>query len=409
MPHTTFARFRAMSPSIHALLYLYWIYGFTYALTNVFIQIFLYQKFTSIQLNVYATMALFTGLMLGFCIPGYIAGRWKLNIKKGFLWSFIANGIAILALLYITDTLSALFVMLVIGFGQGIFYLTVNTFELSETKDRERDFYSSVLNSGGQILSLVGPACATALIWLSGNILNIGNFTLLFAAAPAVYLLGFLCFSNLHDYYPKPVTWADIAHFFTDRRNQYAQLYTAANGFQEILGIIVPPLVILFILGTALRVGIYSTLFAIFSAVCVLAVANYRTYKNRFKIYGVTTLGLTVALTTLGYLFSFVGLIFYTLLEGVFTPLNNVSSHVVSLASMEIGRKESDFYATMILRDFSLWVWRMVGGVVFLATIDLLHTQKEFLSSGLYLEAAGFVGTYLGAYFLVKKMQEHLS
>ncbi|MDE1924829.1 MAG: MFS transporter [Patescibacteria group bacterium] len=403
----TIQKIRALRPSVRSLLFLYWINAFTTGLTGVFIQIFLYQKFTSISLNVLATMVLYSGIMLGFCIPGYFAARLRLNIKGGFIWSFVSTGIAIFALLYITSVASALTVMLLWGFGQGIFWLTVNTFELTETKDHERDFYSSVLNAGNQILGLAGPACATLLIWLSGIVLHLGTFTLLFTVAPSIYFLGFFCFSSIRDYRPKPLVWADVSHFFKDRENQYAQIYTAGMGFQQTLGITVTPLVILFILGTALRVGVYSTFFALFSAFCVLALANYRTHSNRLKIYGFTTLGLTIAISILGYLFSFAGLVIYTVLEGIFTPLNNVSSHVVDLASMEIGRKESDFYATMILRDLSLWFWRLLGGAVFLLALQFLQDEKGFLSFGLYLLAAGLVFTYLGAYFLVKKMQEN--
>lgn len=404
---TTFARVMALRPSVRSLLYLYWINAFTTGLTGIFIQIFLYQKFTSLPFNVLATMALYTGIMIGFCIPGYFAARLNLNIKGGFVWSFISTGFAIVALLFISGIMSALWVMLLWGFGQGIFWLTVNTFELTETKDAERDFYSSVLNAGNEILGLAGPACATALIYISGSLLHIGTFTLLFTVAPAIYLLGFFCFDTIRDYRPKPIEWADMSHFFTDRRNQYAQLYTGGMGFQQTLGVTVPPLVILLILGTALRVGLYSTFFAIFTAVCVLAVAQYRTRSNRLEIYGFTTLGLVAAISILSYLFSFVGLIIYTVLEGVFTPLNNVSSHVVDLASMEIGRENRDFYATMLLRDFSLWFWRLLGGFIFLFALHLFNTEKQYLSFGLYLLAAGLVFTYCGAYFLVKKMQAH--
>lgn len=401
----TLARFRAMRPPVRSLVFLCWINSFTSGLTGIFIQIFLYQRFNNLSLNILATMSLYTGLMVGFCVTGWLASRLTLNIKMGFLWSFVIMGVATPAFLYTHSIASALWVSLLCGIGQGVYYLTVNTFELSETYKSERDFYSSVLSAGNQILSLLGPACATSLLWLSGVVLHIGTFTLLFVVAPAVYLLGFLCFKNIRDYYPKPITQADLAHFFVDRRNQYAQIYTAGTGFQQTLGVIVPPLVIFFILGSALHVGIYNTFFAVFSAFCVLVVAQYRTPSNRLRIYALTTVGLVCVISLFGYLFSFVALVIFTIIEGILSPLNNISSHVIDLDSMEIGRKESDFYATMLLRDFSLWVWRMVGGGVFLYVINFFHTQKEYLSVGLYLLATGLACTYLGAYFLVKKMQ----
>ena len=150
------------------------------------------------------------------------------------------------------------------GFGQGIFWLTVNTFELSETRDEERDFYASALNAGTQILGLAGPACATILIWLSGTVLQLSTYTLLFTVTPAIYLFGFFCFSSIRDYRPPHIRWLDIIHYLTDRRNQIAQLYTFGTGFQQILGSTIPPLVIFSILGTAFKVGIYDTFFRYF-------------------------------------------------------------------------------------------------------------------------------------------------
>lgn len=405
MLSNTLGKFFGMRSSVRSLVFLYWIYAFTGSMVGVFTQIFLYQKFTSVSLNVVATIVFYTGIMIGLVVPGFFAAVWRLNIKRGFMWSFLIIGVSILYLLHISTVWEAYLAMFLWGVGQGVFWLTVNTFELSETKDGERDFYSSVLNAGNQVLSLAGPATAALLIWLSSNILNLGTYTLLFTVAPAVFLLGFFCFSNIRDYRPQPIQWADVRHFFTDRRNQAAQLYTLGTGFQQTLGITVPPLVILLILGTPLRVGVYNTFFAIFSAVCILVIAQYRTPENRIKIYGITTFGVVLAIVWFGYAFSLAALVIYTLVDGILSPLMNVSSHVIDLSAMEIGRSESDFYATMILRDFFLWVWRSLGGIVFLLVIGLVGTEKASLSAGLYLLAGGFLTMYFGA-FLLHKIQE---
>ena len=391
-----------MRPSVRSLVFLYWIYAFTGSMVGVFTQIFLYQKFTSITLNVTAAMVFYTGIMLGFCIPGFFASVWRLNIKQGFLWSFVILGVSLLYLLRTETVAHAYSAMLLWGCGQGIFWLTVNTFELAETKDYERDYYSSVLNAGNQVLSLAGPATATLLIWCSGTLLHFGTYTLLFTVAPAIYLLGFFCFSSIRDYRPVPIQWADVRHYFIDRRNQVAQLYTLGTGVQQMLSVTVPPLVILLILGSPLRVGLYNTFFAVFSAICIVIIAQYRTPENRLKIYGLTTLCLVVVTVWFGFAFSFAALIIYTLVDGIISPIMNVSSHVIDLNSMEIGRADSDFYATMILRDFFLWVWRVAGGGLFLLIVSLLGAQKAVLSSGLYVLAFGLLLTFAGASLLYR-------
>lgn len=399
---TTLSRFKIMRSPVRALLGVYWVYSFTGGLIGAFTQIFLYDQFTSVSLNIVATVIFYTGIMLGFCVPGMMAALWRLNLKHGFLWSFVAMGLALIYFLQASTVATAYLAMFLWGFGQGIFWLTINTFELSETKAEERDFYSSILNAGNQILSLVGPACAVLLIWLSGHIFHIGTFTLLFTVAPVMYLLGFLFFARIRDYRPQPIVWADVRHFFFDRRNQAAQLYTLGTGFQQILDVTIPPLLILLVLGTPLNVGVYNTFFALFSVFCVIVVAQYRTPANRLKIYGLTTLGLVLATIWFGYSFSFVALVIYTIVVGILSPHMNISSHVVDLNSMEIGRTESDFYATMILRDFFLWIWRSVGGLTFLAVITLLGTQKEILQMGMYLLATMLLLMYAGAFLLTK-------
>jgi hypothetical protein len=348
-------------------------------------------------------MVFYTGIMAGFCVPGYIATLWRLNIKQGFLWSFLLMGVSIAYLLHVPDIAHAYLAMFLWGAGQGIFWLTINTFELSETEDSERDFYSSVLSAGNQIWSLVGPALAALLIWLSASVFGLGPYTLLFTAAPIVFLLGIFCFSDIRDYRPGPIRWADVTHYFTDRRNQEAQVYTLGTGIQQTLGVTILPLATFFVLGTALRVGVYNTLFAVLSAICILIVARYRTPGNRLLIYGLTMLGMILATSWFGYALSFAGLILYTVADALLAPVMNVTSHVIDLSAMELGRAESDFYATMILRDFFLWVWRIAGGFIFLGIARVWGTgDAPALSAGLYLIAAALALTYFGAYLFMR-------
>lgn len=398
----TYRQFRAMRPSVRALVFLFWIYDFANGMVSVFVQIYLYQKFTSVETNILATLAQYAGIMAGFCIPGILATLVRLNIKQGFAWSFLFLGLSILYLLRINDVPHAYVAMFFLGFGQGVFWLTVNTFELAETHDEERDFYASALSAGAQVLGLAGPAAATALIWLSGPVLHLGTYTLLFTVAPAIYLLGFFCFSTIADYRPPRIRWADVTHFFADRHNQAAQLYTLGTGFQQTLSVTIPPLAIFAILGTALKVGLYDTLFAVFSALCLLVVARYRTPGNRLLIYGASLAGIAAATAWLGYAFTLGALIIYTVVNGILSPQMNVSSHVIDLGVMETGRSDTDFFATMILRDFFLWVWRSLGGLAFLALIAAFAARTTALSLGLYLLAVSLLLTFAGAYLFVK-------
>lgn len=402
MPSTMLARFRALRTPVRSLVYLFWIYAFSGSLLSAFTQIFLYQRFVDVRLNIIATMLFFTGIVVGFFVVGLVAGWRSLNIKHGFLASFVVIGVSVLYLLYSSGETAAYIAMFAEGIGQGLFWLTIHTFELSETRDDERDFYSSLLTAGDRVFALVGPAVATALIWLSGSYLGWGEFTLLFTMAPLSYLFGLFCFSGVREYRPRLVVWADAWHFIVDRRNRAAQLYLLGSSMEHILATIVPPLIALLILGGPLMVGAYNTVFAVLAIASVLLIADHRTNENRLIIFAVATALIAFATAVLGFVLTLPALIFFTAVLAIVGPVRRVSEHVIDLETMEsVGRPGVDFYPTMLMREISLWAWRMLAGFVLLFAVETWGTGSVFLSTGMYLTAGIMLITYLGAHLLL--------
>jgi len=393
---------RALRQPVRSLVYIFWVYTLASSLTSGFVQIFLYQKFSSIELNVVSIIIFYTGIACGFCMFGYIASVYRLNIKQGFFWSFLGLGASLLVLLQITSPTGAFVALLIEGIGQGLFWLTIHTFELSETHDHERDIYSSLLVAGGKLLALAGPALATGLIWFSGT-LHWGAFTLLFLCTPFLYLLGFFCFGGISDYRPNRILRSDLKHFVSDNKNRVAQFYLLATSFQQVFGTVVTPLAIFFVLGTAFKVGVFQTILALASVGVILIVAQYRKPQNRLALLGVLT-ALFVPLTVwFGYELTLLVLVVYMVGEEVIFSLMGVSTHIIDLKTMEsIGQAGSDFYPTMIFRDASLWFWRAAGGLVLLMFVHSVGTERAALTGGLYLFAGSIVLVYVSALWLMR-------
>lgn len=403
---STLSQFHALRAPVRSLILLFWVYDFTGALLGIFTQLYLYQQFQSVILNVQATMLFFTGIAIGFVGAGYVASRMQINIKNGFLVSFLINGIAIVMLFYSSTIETAYAAMLMYGIGTGLFALTMHTFELAETNNQERDFYSSLLSAGGQIFSFVGPVLATLLIWLSEAVLDWGTFTLLFIISPIFYLVGFLYFSGISDYKPQKIKWSDIKYFFTEKRNLVAQLYLLGSSIGFVVASTIPPLALLIILGGAFEVGFYNTVLAIFSALFILILAKYRTVNNRLRIFGLATLAAVMVTILFGTFFGLMMLVVYTIAMAILKPILRVSEHVIDLETMEsIGRSGVDFYPTMILRDFSLFVWRMVGAGIFLLLLYIFPSEEQLFAVGFYFIAASLVITFLGAHLLLNQVR----
>lgn len=98
--------FRSLRPSTRSLVFLFWIYTFVGNAVNVFMQIYLYQLFSSVSLNVVAGILTFTGIMIGFCAYGVAASVYRLNARHGFLLSFIC--VSLVAISFVGSGVSAI-------------------------------------------------------------------------------------------------------------------------------------------------------------------------------------------------------------------------------------------------------------------------------------------------------------
>ncbi len=390
-----------MRTQLRSLIFLFWVYSFVSRAVSAFSQIYIYQMFDSVQLNIIAAMATFTGIMIGFSIYGAIAAQFRLNAKYGFLLSFIFTALGLILLPLARDVPEACGAMTVRGIGAGFFWLTIHTYELMESRDHERDIYSTFLSAGDQIITLASPAFATLLIWLSHH-LGLGDYTLLFLATPPIFLVGLPSLGALKDYRPEPIARHDLVYFVADRRNQAAEIYLLGGAASHILSQTLIPLAAITVLGSALNVGGFNTVFAIAGALALLAVGSRRRPENRLLILGLSSIVLIALNLMLGYSLTIVTLVVYTIGISVTQPISRVSQHVIDLKTMDgMAHSASDFYPAMILRDVALWVWRMAAAGLLLAFAGGAGTGREAISLGMYLIAGAIVVTYAGAWVLI--------
>lgn len=397
---------KSLRTPVRSLLYIYWISALTNGLASIFVTISVFQKFSSVSINIVGAMLSMTGVMIGFCFFGYIISYFQLEARQGFYYSFISSIIGFITLSQAASLSATFLALFILGLGVGLFYLTVHTYELSETKDSERDLYSSLLEGGRMAISILAPLIATGIIYVSLYVFHTSSLVALFIMTPLFYGLGLFCFQGIESYKPSRIEKEDFVHFFSDKKNRLAQLYLGSMGITHILGSILLPVCIFYILGSTLKVGAYSTVVSLFAVMLIIVLGKFRHKGNRMALFGVSAIGVGVLLTFLGYNMTFISLVIFTIGNTILAPIMQVSDHLVSLSTMEsIGRSGKDFYATMLLRDFSLWFWRMLGGGLFLLVSLIVVEQRTILSFGLYMLASMTILSFIGASLLVKRMR----
>jgi hypothetical protein len=121
------AHFRLQRRSLRSLIYLFWIYSFVSRAVGVFLQIYIYELFNSVQLAIIAGIVTFTGIMIGFCICGVVAALYRLNAKHGFLLSFLFTGLGLILLPLARNVPEACGAVAIRGIGSGLFWLTIQS------------------------------------------------------------------------------------------------------------------------------------------------------------------------------------------------------------------------------------------------------------------------------------------
>ncbi len=408
MLRTMLNNFQTLRPPVKAMVYLFWIYVFVSSLTGLFVQLFVYSTFQSIAVNVIALAVDFFGIMLGFCVVGAIFAKWSLNLKWGYVFSFVFMAASFGFLYGSVSRLDAMLFMLAHGIGSGIYWLTIHTFELTETKNDEREFYSSMLSFGGQLIGVVAPIIGTTLLYFSEKLFHGQTFTLLFVIAPITYLAGLPFFRKISDYRPKPITKTDVKHFFTDRRNRFSQLYLFGDSLTMTWETALIPVASLLLLHDVKHVGIFNSVFAILSVFILVFISRFRHSGNRMLFLAATALPMSFLAGLPVLSFSLAVFIVYTIGMMILGPLSRTARHVIDLETMEtLAHKESDFFPTMIFRDFSLWVWRVIGSLLILLIIGIVSSEEKAVRFGFGLLVFSPMIMLLGAFFMYKAFRRH--
>jgi len=404
MLRSTINNFRALRPPVKAMVYLHWIYSFVGALTGMFVQIYLYQRFGSVTFNIIGLVFYFLGCALGFSLVGAIASWYRLDMKWGYVAAFVVLCVSFLFLYGNVSVRDALLFMFANGFGLGLYWLTLHTFELTETQNHERDHYSSMLSAGDQVIDLAAPAVATLLFYLSDDVFHLGSFALLFAVSPLIYLSGIPLFRAIRSYHPKPIDRADLRHFLHDRKNRHAQLYLFAGSANFVFSKLALPLAAIMFLGSAKNVGVFSTIFACLSVAALLVLSKYRHGESRMSFLFWTNASLALIAFFMALRFDLVMFIIFSLLGVVLRPLSRVSSHVIDLETMEtLGKEGRDFFPTMIFRDVAFGFWRVLALLAFAGLVLVVGEGAVAVRMSFVALALSCVLLWVGARLIYRR------
>jgi|GEM_PF-1673429 len=375
-----FRRFKLLSLEKKHMLFLFWVYEFANTTSGLFVNVFVFLQTGSIAFLALFVLVQFAGVMIGFIGIGYAIAQLQYSMKWNYLRSFSIYFLAFVWLAFTPHTTIFLLVFSFLnGLGLGIFWLGNHSYEIVYTKngDGDRDFYSSMVQSGTQAITIVAPLVGTILLFLAEQVLHTETFTLLFYVLPLIYLISLPFLFKLPHFIPGIISKAEVRSFFNNKKERIVYWYYFLTGTQELKTVAIVFFSIV-ALKTAINIGTWETVVGVISLFLIVLFAAIRREENRISIMLYAILGFSIA-------FSFVAFsdvspfyyVAYSLIMVIFRPMYRISQHTIDLYSMDLlGKGRSSFYVGLLYREVMLYSARFLTlGLVILLALFIKDTM----------------------------------
>lgn len=374
--------FLQLSSSNKALVYLNWSYAFCMNIAATFVGIYVYKINHSFETLILFSLIYFSATLVGFSGAWSLVSKLQINIKYLFYFSYASFIFGYLLLLLWWGESAAFLYGACSGLGVGLYFNGIHVQELANIQDQERDFYSSLLSMGKSLIKVITPFLVAAL-FLFAEAVETDAYLMIFSLIPLLFLASMTAIHKVPDYIPQKIQRADIKNFFNIKKYWIGHLVFLITGLQDAMLHVILPLIGFFLLKTEVNIGVFQGILGLLSVVLVMWLALKRTPKNRWayvRLFG----GLLFAVFLLfAFHFSLWGYIFFSLVLLILQPLYTPSIHTYTLMLMDAIKTEtSDFYPAMIMREFLLWLWRVLvlGGLFVI--LKIIKVSPELVLQG---------------------------
>lgn len=375
--------FLQLSPSNKALVYLNWSYAFCMTIAATFVGIYVYKINHSFETLILFALIYFAAILFGFSGTGTFLASFQINTKYVFYLSYTSFILGYMVLLFWGwGEGSAFFYGASSGLGVGLYFNGIHVQELATIQDQERDFYSSLLSIGKSLIKVVIPFLVAALFFFA-EVVKVDAYLMLFSPIPLLFLASMAAVHKVSDYTPKNIQKADVKNFLNIKKYWIGHLVFLISGLQDAMLHIILPLTALFLLKTEVNIGLFQGILGLISTLLVMWLALKRTPKNRWAYIRLFWGLLFGAFLMFSLSFSLWSYTFFSLALLLLQPLYSPSFHTYNLMLMDAIKTEtSDFYPAMIMREFLVWLWRLLALGGFFVILKMTEISPELLLQG---------------------------
>jgi len=397
-------KFLLLPKSNKSMVYLMWIQSIWSLISSIFINIYVFSINKDFIDVIYYNMFFLSSIFIGFSFIWYIMSLLKKNIKNMYYFAYILYIIAFLSIFIFKWYFAIFSFAIIFWLWYWMFWCAVHSQELINIEDKNRDAYSSIISSWRNIINIVMPILIAILFFLVRKFTDINPYNILFLFLPLVYLLSFLFIKDIWDYIPNKPQKKDFINFFNLKKYLFWQLYFLSVWIYQRVFWVITPIIAIIILKNEVNVWLFEWIISIMSTFLIISLINKRNTKNRLKIMLILSILTFINLIIFYFNFNIFWYIFFTLVWLFLNPLYRVSEHVFDLKLMDtIKAKWSDFFSAMILREFSLWIWRICVIILFIFILKTWIETENILKTWLLIWWSFILFAWFSVYLHIKK------
>jgi len=379
-------KFKKLPESNKSMIYLMWIYWAGWIIGSLFVNIYVFSFNTEILDVLYYNIVFLTSVLIWFSVIWLLFSIYKKNIKNMYYMAYSAYILWFIFLFTFSWYLWIYLFAIIYWLWFWMFRCAAHTQELVNIEDKTRDIYSSIISGWNNIINIFVPIIVSIIFLVVWKYFKFDPYIILFVFLPIIYLISFFFIKNIWDYIPSKIKKKDFKNFFNLKKYLFGQLYFLSVWVYQWIMWFLFPVVAIILLKTEVNVWLFEWIITFISTFLVIFVATKRKRKNRIKFMWILSFLLFINLVIFAFNFNIYWYIIFNLFALLLNPLYRISEHVFDLKLMDtIKVKWSDFYPAMILREISLWIWRIVILFIFVFLVKYWLDINYILKIGLSL------------------------
>lgn len=377
MPHHSARPKKTLGGGAKMLIILHGILSLALGLSNLFVNIYLYQIKESAIYPALYNLSIFLMVPMIYIVGGLIAKKAdRLRaLQIGVFFHALFYGL----ILYLQARTTSYIIPLglIKGCGVGLYHFAEHVLIYDFSEDKNRDFLVGLNNLATSTTEMVAPFIGGAIISVMHDLTG---YRVIFAFSLALFLVAIGISFFLKTRFSKEPFRLFQALQKTSKAFRPVLVANGLHGFRAGSFSFLIALLIFFIFGSEFMVGTFTLGMGILTLISSYLLGRFIKPKERRMIILWVGLSLSASLLALIINLEVVGLIFFGILLAIFDPIFDILFEGISFKIIEEDPKMEEMRVEyLVIREFPLNLGRVLGIALFLLLVGGEMVSKDLV------------------------------